>query len=67
MQPHVHFVGDVAEVAPTASGAAVIHLEAFHDAVGIDLDRLGVLPANIEHSRGVWVHHVRAQAVAQNF
>src|SRR6185369_15891052 len=45
----VHFIGDVAQVAPAARGAAVVHLEALHDARRVDLDRLGVLAADVQH------------------
>jgi hypothetical protein len=66
VQAHVHLVGDVAQVAPAAGGAAVVHLEALDDAGRVDLDRLGVLAADVEHGGGARVHHVRAQAVAQD-
>ena len=33
---------------------------------GIDLDRLGVLAADVEHRRGARIHHVRAEPVAQD-
>ena len=67
VQAHVHLVGDVAEVASAARGAAVVHLEALDDAVRVDLDRLRVLAADVEHGRGARIHHVRAQAVAKDF
>ncbi len=67
VQAHVHLVGNVAEVAPAAGGAAVVHLEAFDDAVIVHLDRLGVLAADVEYRGRPRVHHVRAQAVAQDF
>ena len=49
VQAEVQLVGDVAEVAPAARRAAIVHLEAGHHAVLVDLDGLGVLPADVEH------------------
>ena len=67
VQAHVHFVSDVAEVAPAAGGAAVVHLEVLDDAGGVHLDRLGVLAADVEHGARVGIHHVRAEAMAEDF
>ena len=67
VQAHVHLVGDVAEVAAAAGGAAVVHLEALDDAILVHLDRLGVLTADVEHGSRARVHHVRTQAMAQDF
>jgi hypothetical protein len=67
VQAHVHLVGDVAEVAAAAGRAAVVHLEALHDARRVDLDGLGVLSADVQHRGGTRIHHVGAQAVAQDF
>jgi hypothetical protein len=67
VQAHVHLVGDVAQVAPAAGGAAVVHLEAGSTMpAGSTWMRLGVLAADVEHGGGARVHHVRAQAVAQD-
>ena len=66
MQPHVHLVGDIAEIAATARGTAVVHLEVLDDALVVDLDALGVLPADIQDGARIRVHHVRAQPVAED-
>ena len=66
VQAEVHLVGDVAEVAAAAGGAAVVHLERGDDAALVDLDRLGVLAADVEHGARVREHGVRAEAVAED-
>ena len=66
MQSEVHLVGDVPEVTAAAGGTAVVHMEARDDAVGIDLDRLRVLAADVEHGARGREHRVRAEAVAKN-
>jgi hypothetical protein len=66
VQSHVHLVGDVAEIAPAAGGAAVVHLEVLDDALRVHLDRLGVLAADVEDRAGLGVHHVRAEAVTED-
>ena len=66
MQPHVHLVGDVAQIPPAAGGAAVVHLERLDDAGLVHLDRLGVLAADVQNGGGARVHHVGAQAVAED-
>ena len=67
MQAHIHLIGDVAEIAPAAGGAAVVHLEVLDDALGVDLDRLGILAADVEYRARVGVHHMGAEPVAENF
>ena len=66
VQAHVHLVGDVPEVAPAAGGAPVVHLEARDDPGRVDLDRLGVLPADVEDGPRRREEHVGAEAVAED-
>src|SRR5204863_9023391 len=66
VQTEAHLVGDVAGVAAAAGGAAVVHLETPHQSFGVELDRLRVLPADVEHRARAGKHRVRAEAVAEN-
>jgi hypothetical protein len=66
VQAKLHLVGDVAQVTATAGGAAIVHLEVLDDPVAVHLDRLGVLPADVEHGAGALVHQVGTQAVAED-
>jgi hypothetical protein len=66
VEPHLHLVGDVPQVAPGAGRAAVVHLEVLDDAAGVDLDGLGVLAADVEDGAGPLVHEVGAQPVAED-
>ena len=67
VQAHVHLVGDITEIAAAAGGTTVVHLEILDDARAVDLDRLGILAANVEHGARVRVHHMGAQPVAEDF
>jgi hypothetical protein len=66
VQAHVHLVGDVAEVAPAAGGAAIVHLETLDDAVGIHLNRLGVLATDVQHGAGFGKHGMGPEAVTED-
>ena len=66
MDADVHLVGDVSEVAATAGGTAIVHLERGDDAVLVDLDRLGVLTADIEDGSGFGEHGMCPQTVTEN-
>ena len=64
VQAHIHFIGDIAQIAPASGGAAVVHLEVLHDARRIDLNALCILAANIENGAGLRIHHMGAEPVA---
>jgi len=66
MHAEIHLVGDIAQVAATAGGTAIVHLERRDDAVLVDLDRLRILSADVEHRSCRGEHGVGAQAVAQD-
>ncbi len=67
MQAEAELVGDVAEVAPAAGRAAIVHLKRRDDAVLVDLDGLGVLAADVEDRARAREDAVRAAAVAEDF
>ena len=66
VEPEIELVRDVAEVAAAACGTPVIHLEVRHDSFVVDLDRLGVLPPDVEHGAGRREHRVGPQAVTED-
>ena len=67
MQAHVHFVGNVAKIAPASRRTAVVHLEVRNDPVLVDLNALGILTADVENGARLRIHQVGTQAVAQDF
>src|SRR5512141_1846737 len=66
VQPHVHLVGDVPEVAAAAGRAPIVHLEARHDARRVHLDRLRVLAADVQDRTRLRKERVRPEPVAED-
>ena len=66
VQPEVELVGDVPEIAAAPGGAAIVHLERRDDAVLVDLDRLRVLPADVEDGARAREDAMGAASVAED-
>ena len=66
VESQVHLVRDVAEVAAAPRGASIVHLKRGHDAVVVDLNRLRILPSDVEYGPRLGEHRVRAESVAEN-
>ena len=66
VQPQIHLVGDVTEIAPAARGAPVVHLKRGDHTRVVDLDGLGVLTADVKHRPRPSEHGVSAASVTQD-
>jgi hypothetical protein len=66
VETQIELVGDVTQIATAARGTAVIHLERRHHPLLVELDRLGVLTANVQQRARAREEPVRTAAVAQD-
>ena len=66
MQAKIHLISYVTQIATATGCATIVHLKTLNDAIRIDLNRLRILPADIQNRRRFRVHDVRAEAVAKN-
>src|SRR3990172_1025608 len=66
VQTQIHLVRDIAQGAPAPGRAAIVHLEGRDDALIVDLDSLGVLPADVENGASRREKGGGSQAVAEN-